>query len=100
VHGPEDLLVDLALDSARSSPCSIATRLATTSTRVGPTVHQEPLLALAREVHCGFDIGVFTDMLRHLARYGDVDLALGDVDITALRAFFQQLITELHPTEH
>jgi hypothetical protein len=34
-------------------------------------------------------------MLRHLARYGDVDLALGDVDIAALRAFFQQWITEL-----
>jgi len=32
---------------------------------------------------------------RHLARYGDVDLALGGVDIDALRAFFQQWMTEL-----
>jgi hypothetical protein len=55
------------------------------------------LLALAREVDCGFDIGVFIDMLRQLARYCDVDLALGDVDIAALRAFFRQWITDLHP---
>jgi hypothetical protein len=53
------------------------------------------LLELAREVYSGFDIGVFTDMLRHLARYGDVDLALGDIDIPVLRAFFRQWITEL-----
>jgi hypothetical protein len=38
---------------------------------------------------------VFVDMLRNLNRYRDVDLALGDVDIPALRAFFQQWITEL-----
>jgi hypothetical protein len=55
------------------------------------------LLELAREVDSGFDVRVFIDMLRHLARYGDVDLALGDVDvdIAALRAFFQQWMTEL-----
>src|SRR6478672_5812381 len=53
------------------------------------------LLELAHEVDSGFDVRVFIDMLRHLARYGDVDLALGDVDIAALRAFFQQWMTEL-----
>jgi hypothetical protein len=53
------------------------------------------LLAFAREVDRGFDVRVFIDMLRHLARYGDVDLALGEVDIDALRAFFRQWITEL-----
>ncbi len=38
---------------------------------------------------------VFVDMLGQLARYADVDLVLGDVDIAALRAFFQQWMTEL-----
>jgi hypothetical protein len=36
------------------------------------------LLDLAREVDRGFDVHVFLDMLRHLARYADIDLALGD----------------------
>jgi hypothetical protein len=58
------------------------------------------LLDLAREVDSGFDVRVFVDMLRHLARYGDVDLALGDVDIVALRAFFQQWMTELDLGAH
>jgi hypothetical protein len=53
------------------------------------------LLDLAREIDSGFDLRVFVDMLRHLGRYSDVDLALGDVDIAALRAFFQEWITEL-----
>lgn len=53
------------------------------------------MLELARELDRGFDVRVFMDMLRHLDRYGDVDLALGDVDVAALRAFFQQWITEL-----
>jgi hypothetical protein len=53
------------------------------------------VLQLARELDRGFDVRVFMDMLRHLDRYGDVDLALGDVDVAALRAFFQQWITEL-----
>jgi hypothetical protein len=61
---------------------------------------QTELLELAREVDGGFDVPVFIDMLRHLARYGVVDLALGDVDIAALRAFFQQWITELDRSEH
>ena len=119
VHGPEDLLVDLALDSAPGRPASASI--------AGPTFAPDELagrkvialfdraaardfvdvyalsrrftktalLDLAREVDSGFDVHVFVDMLRHLARYGDVDLALGDVDIVALRAFFQQWMTEL-----
>ena len=124
VHGSEDLLVDLALDSAPGRPASASV--------VGPTFAPDELagrkvialfdraaardfvdvyalsrrftktqlLELAREVDCGFDVPVFVDMLRHLARYGVVDLALGDVDIAALRAFFQQWITELNRSEH
>lgn len=123
VHGPEDLLVDLALDSAPGRPASASI--------AGPTFAPDELagrkvialfdraaardfvdvyalarrftttelLELAREVDSGFDIGVFVDMVRYLARYRDVDLALGDVDISALRAFFGQWITELELTE-
>jgi hypothetical protein len=119
VHGPEDLLVDLALDSAPGRPASASI--------AGPTFAPDELagrkvialfdraaardfvdvyalsrrftktalLDLAREVDSGFNVHVFVDMLRHLARYGDVDLALGDVDIVVLRAFFQQWMTEL-----
>lgn len=58
------------------------------------------LLDLAREVDAGFDLGVFADMLKHVARYADVDLSLGDVDIAALRAFFQHWIAELNLGEH
>jgi hypothetical protein len=119
VQGPEDLLVDLALDSAPGRPASASI--------AGPTFAPDELagrkvialfdraaardfvdvyalsrrftktalLDLAREVDSGFAVHVFVDMLRHLARYGDVDLALGDVDIVALRAFFQQWMTEL-----
>lgn len=124
VHGPEDLLVDLALDSAPGRPASVSV--------AGPTFAPDELagrkvialfdraaardfvdvyalsrrftktelLDLAREVDRGFDTRVFVDMLRYLARYSDVDLALGDVDIPALRAFFQQWITELDPSGH
>ncbi|MDQ2956020.1 MAG: nucleotidyl transferase AbiEii/AbiGii toxin family protein [Actinomycetota bacterium] len=119
VHGPEDLLVDLALDSAPGHPVSASI--------AGPTFAPDELagrkvialfdraaardfvdvyalarrfsttelLDLAGEVDAGFDLAVFTNMLRHIARYGDVDLALGDVDILALRAFFQGWIAEL-----
>jgi hypothetical protein len=124
VHGPEDLLVDLAVDSAPGRPASASI--------AGPTFAPDELagrkvialfdraaardfvdvyalsrrftktalLQLAREVDNGFDVPVFIDMLKHLARYGDVDLALVDVDIDALRVFFQQWITELDLGEH
>jgi hypothetical protein len=119
VHGPEDLLVDLAVDSAPGRPASAsiagptfapdelagrkvialfdraAARDFVDVYALGRRFSKTGLLELAREVDSGFDVRVFIDMLRHLARYGDVDLALGDVDIAALRAFFQQWITEL-----
>jgi hypothetical protein len=50
-------------------------------------------LELAHEFDAGFEIGVFVEMIGLLARYRDVDLALGDVD--ALRAFFQAWSGEL-----
>jgi hypothetical protein len=120
VHGPQDLLVDLALDSAPGRPASASI--------AGPTFAPAELasrkvialfdraaardfvdvyaltrwftttelLDLAREVDAGFDLGVFTDMLKHVVRYADVDLSLGDVDRAALRAFFEHWIAELN----
>ena len=63
------------------------------------TFAKTDLLELAREVDAGFLVSVFVDMVGYLARYRDVDLALGDVDIAALRAFFWQWVEELHVGE-
>lgn len=119
VHGPEDLLVDLALDSApgrpaavsiagptfarRSSPggrwslSSIAPPRVTSSTCTHCTTPfpKDVLLERAAEVDAGFNRAVFAEMLEHLTRYGDIDLALGAVDITQLGMFFQQWVVEL-----
>jgi hypothetical protein len=119
VHGPEDLLVDLALDSAPGRPASASIAGPTfapdelagrkmialfdrAAARDFVDVHalsrrftKTQLLDLAREIDSGFDTRVFICMLNQLNRYRDVDLVLGDVDIPALRAFFQQWITEL-----
>lgn len=124
VHGLEDLLVDLALDSAPGRPASAsiagptfapdelagrkvialfdraAARDFVDVYSLGRRFTKTELLDLAREVDSGFEVGVFLDILSCLARYGDVDLALGDVDIAALRGFFQHWITELDLSEH
>jgi Nucleotidyl transferase AbiEii toxin, Type IV TA system len=121
VHGSEDLLVDLALDSAPGRPAS--------ASFVGPTFAPDELagrkvvalfdraaardfvdvyalsrtfataelLKLAREVDAGFDIAVFVDMIGYLARYRDVDLTLGDVDVAALREFFREWVDVPQP---
>ena len=113
------MLVDLALDSAPGRPASESVAGPTfapdelagrkvialfdrAAARDFVDVHalsrrftKTQLLDLAREVDRGFDTRVFIDMLNQLDRYRDVDLALGDVDVPALRAFFQQWITEL-----
>ncbi len=119
VHGPEDLLVDLALDSApgRAASASIAGPTFAPDELAGRKVialfdraaardfvdvyalsrrfSKTELLDLAREVDSGFRRAGLPRHAQALARYGDVDLGLGDVDIAALRAFFQQWITEL-----
>ena len=53
------------------------------------------LLELAGEVDAGFEPTVFAEMLSQLPRYRDVDLELADVDVAALRAFFDQWVAEL-----
>jgi hypothetical protein len=120
VHGSEDLLVDLALDSPPGRQ--------PTATIIGPTfapdelagrkvlalfdraaardfvdVHalsrsftRQTLLVLATEVDAGFDTLVFAGMLAQLPHYRDADLQLGDVDVSAMREFFQHWVAELH----
>jgi Nucleotidyl transferase AbiEii toxin, Type IV TA system len=119
VHGPEDLLVDLALDSPPERPATV--------TIMGPTFAPDELagrkvvalfdraaardfidvyalsrtftplalLTLATEIDAGFDLLVFADMLTLLPRYRDVDLELGDVDVAAVREFFRSWAVEL-----
>ncbi len=120
VHGPEDLLVDLALDSAPGRPASAsivgptfapdelagrkvvalfdraAARDFVDVYALSRTFAKTELLELAREVDAGFLISVFVDMIGHLTRYRDVDLMLGDVDVAALREFFDEWAGELH----
>ena len=112
VHGPEDLLVDIAVDA---SPGQSAT-----ASFAGPTFSREELagrkllalfdraaardfvdvymltrtftpdelLTQARNVDEGFDAVVLVDMIGYLDRYTNTDLDLGDVDVHQLRAFF------------
>ena len=119
VHGPEDLLVDIALDSAPGRPATVSL--------VGPTFaveelagrkvvalfdraaardfvdvymlaqrfSKDTLLALALEVDAGFDREVFAEMVAHIDRYRDADLDLGGVRVSELRAFFRDWITDL-----
>jgi hypothetical protein len=42
---------------------------------------------------------VFADMIGGLDRYSDTDLTLGGVDVAALRTFFSDWRSELHPTD-
>lgn len=59
------------------------------------TFTRQMLLTLATEVDAGFDTVVFADMLAQLPHYRDADLQLGDVDVPAMRAFFQHRTAEL-----
>ena len=112
IHGDDDLLVDLALDSPPERPA--------TASLIGPTFapqelagrkvvalfdraeardfadvfelsqhfSKEDLLAEASEVDRGFDRHFFAQMLRSLARFSDADLPTPQALITAMRDFF------------
>ena len=119
IRGPEDLLVDLALDSppGRPATASIAGPTFALDELAGRkvialfdraaardfvdvfaltrTFTTDVLLARAAEVDLGFDVAILADMVGNLTRYADRDLALGEVDVPALRAFFQAWAAEL-----
>jgi hypothetical protein len=122
VHGREDLLVDIALDSAPGRPA--------TASILGPTFapqelagrkvvalfdraaprdfvdvfmlsqrfERDELLRLAAEIDAGFDLPVFAVMIAHIDRYSDVDLGLGPISVSALREFFGEWLDRLRDT--
>ncbi len=119
ISGPEELLVDLALDSPPADP--------PTTSPAGPTFSLQELagrklLALfdraeardfadvyalskrfakttlierAREIDPGFDQPVFADMLATMRRFRDDDLPVPAQEIPALRQFFERWQQEL-----
>jgi hypothetical protein len=119
IHGPDDLLVDLALDSAPGRPAmaSIAGPTFAPAELAGRKLialfdraaardfvdvftlsrrfSKKELLELAREIDAGFDVTVFVEMIGLLSRYSDVDLDLGDVNAAEVRAFFSDWSAEL-----
>ncbi len=119
LHGTEDLLVDLALDSAPGRPAAVSIAGPTFALEelagrkvvalfdraaardfvdvyaLHRTFTKQVLLERAAEIDAGFDRAVFAEMLEYLPRYAEVDLALGPVNVSELRTFFQQWILEL-----
>ena len=119
IHGPDDLLVDLALDSPPKHPA--------TASLIGPTFAPEELAgrkvvalfdrAEARDfadvlelsghftkgdllhqaalIDPGFDQQIFAQMLRSLTRFSDLDLPNPKTHIPALRDFFATWANEL-----
>jgi hypothetical protein len=114
VAGPEDLIVDLALDSPPQRPA--------TATVIGPSYDPEELagrkvvalydraeardfadvyelarrydrgllLKWAKEIDRGFDVATFADMLGSIARFTDDEIPADPAETAALRTFFQQ----------
>lgn len=123
VSGPEDLLVDLALDAPPHEPTAMSA--------AGPTFGLEELagrklialfdraeardfvdvyvlarrfskpvlLTHAAAVDGGFDQLVLADMIDTLSRFTDTDLPIAQTDTADLRRFFAEWATELR-TSH
>jgi Nucleotidyl transferase AbiEii toxin, Type IV TA system len=119
VTGPEELLVDLALDSAPGRPSVV--------TCIGPSFDPEELagrklvalfdraeardfadvhtltsrfgksllLQRAAEVDRGFDPQILADMMRALSRFTDDQIPVAQGKVAALRRFFTEWATEL-----
>ena len=119
VHGPEDVLVDLAVDSPPTSP--------TTTTALGPTLaplelaarkllalfgraeardfadvfvlaqrfDKQALLAQAAQIDPGFNRLVLAQMLATLDRFGDHELLTDPELVPAMRGFFAAWADEL-----
>jgi len=119
VYGPEDLLVDLALDSAPGRPAAVsiagptfaldelagrklvalfdcaAARYFVDMYALHHTFNKDVLLERAAEVDVGFNQAVLAEMLEHLARYAGADRSLGAADVAELRAFSQEWVVEI-----
>jgi hypothetical protein len=119
VTGPEDLLVDIALDSQPGEPPTMSVAGPTYAPRelagrkvvalfdrfatrdfvdvfaLSHTYSKSDLLTWAGDLNPGFDLPYFVEALDALPRYTDLDLSLGEVDVAALRAFFSEWADEL-----
>jgi hypothetical protein len=119
VHGPEDLLVDLALDSAAEQPASasIAGPTFALSELAGRKVvalfdraeardfadvyalarryGKQQLLEYAAAVDSGFSYEVFSDMMGRLGRFVDADLPVRPSEVGMVREFFRVWREEL-----
>jgi hypothetical protein len=125
VRGPEELIVDIAIDSPPGRPPVMSA--------LGPTFaldelagrklvalfdraaardfldvfalsqrfRTSELLDQAQAVDAGFDRRVFADMLDSFARYRDADLAFPDMDVElhAMREFFSNWASELRSAD-
>lgn len=119
IHGPEDLLVDLAVDSAPLSPPTV-TMLGPTLAPVELAAHKilalfgraeardfadvyvlaqrfdkQMLLANAEQIDPGFDRRVLAQMLTTLDRFRDVDLPMEPELVAPMREFFAAWAVEL-----
>lgn len=119
VTGPEDVLVDIALDARPGRPPTMSVAGPTFAPQelaarkvvalydrfvardfvdiytLTQTYGKQELLTWAAEVDPGFDRRYFIEALDKLSRYSDVDLALSDVQVGALRRFFSEWAEEL-----
>ena len=119
VSGPQDVLVDLALDSpptlgsaaSVAGPTFAVEELAGRKTialfdraeardfadvyALAQRYGKETLLARASDIDPGFDTAVFADMLRTLNRFTDDELPTDPTEIQHLRNFFATWATDL-----
>lgn len=119
VSGPEDLLVDLAIDAPPSMPpaASVAGPTFALEELAGRKVialfdraeardfvdvyvlaqrfPKESLLARAAKIDAGFDPAVFADMLDAIARFADRDFPCDDQEVPVVREFFGRWAVEL-----
>jgi len=120
VTGPEDLLVDIALDAQPEQPPTMSVAGPTYAPQelaarkvialfdrfaardfvdvfaLTQTYSKAELLDWASDLNPGFDRPYFVEALGSLPRYTDLDLTLGEVDVAALRTFFSEWADELH----
>jgi predicted nucleotidyltransferase component of viral defense system len=117
--GPEDLMIDIALDSQPGQPPMMSVAGPTYAPEelagrkvvalfdrfaardfvdvfaLSHTYGKADLLTWAGDLNPGFDLSYFVEALDALPRYADLDLSLGEVEVAALRVFFSEWADEL-----
>jgi hypothetical protein len=120
VHGPEDVLIDLAMDATARRPAMLSIAGPTYSVEelagrkvlalfdraeardfadvytLAQRYPKHELLTFASDIDAGFNHAVFADMLGALHRLRDIDLPVAEDTITELRTFFTSWQHELN----